>query len=322
MNLNEIRQKYSILTSGYFIEPQQLYHYTSPFGLEGILSKRSLFFTDSQFLNDYSERMEIYDFLKKAIREVDSSKNPTLYSTMKNHIENTETSQNESSSEIQNDTNFRFFVASFCLDADNLSMWNYYTKTPNSYGYNICFDWHMLQKALWDDTMIRKLNPVDYKNNGFKVLGFNMYGFVIYDDETKLKHLVELITDILEHKEPSEFPQNPIEIFKEIVRSLSLFFKNKAFSKENEYRFVIVSRNKELNSFRRENPENNLYTFRLCNGLFLPYINAPIIRSGTVEKVTVSPSVQQEIAMQGLEYFLFHNGYCPRVTKSEIPLRY
>ena len=38
-----------------------LFHYTSPEGLKSILSTRTLYFTDSQFLNDYREKVNIND---------------------------------------------------------------------------------------------------------------------------------------------------------------------------------------------------------------------------------------------------------------------
>jgi len=323
MTLRELRGKYSILTSGYFVKPQKLYHYTSPEGLKGILTNRSLFFTDSQFLNDKNECRDIYCFLKMAIKEVGAAKNQELFSAIKEFALDAEKTPEYLGSEIQNTSIFRFFVASFCLDSDNLSMWNYYTKTPNSYGYNICFDWHMLQRAIWDNELLRELSPVNnYGDGGFEVPYFNMYGSVIYDDEAKIKILTELIHDILNCEEETIFPQNPMEIFEKLIRGLGLFFKNKAFTNEKEYRFVIVSRNKELCDYEQKHPDSDLYDYRLMNGILLPYVNAPILCPGSVEKVVVSPGVQQEIAIQGLEYFMFHNGYCPRVEKSDIPLRY
>ena len=37
--------------------PSRRYHYTSPEGLMGILKTRTFFFTDSQFLNDFREKL-------------------------------------------------------------------------------------------------------------------------------------------------------------------------------------------------------------------------------------------------------------------------
>lgn len=40
------------------------YHYTSPEGLMGIFKTRTFYFTDSQFLNDFREKININDELK------------------------------------------------------------------------------------------------------------------------------------------------------------------------------------------------------------------------------------------------------------------
>ena len=39
------------------------YHYTSPEGLRGILQSRTFYFTDSQFLNDFREKININEEL-------------------------------------------------------------------------------------------------------------------------------------------------------------------------------------------------------------------------------------------------------------------
>ena len=40
------------------------FHYTSPEGLMGILKTRTFFFTDSQFLNDFREKININEELE------------------------------------------------------------------------------------------------------------------------------------------------------------------------------------------------------------------------------------------------------------------
>ena len=43
------------------VENRNIYHYTSPTGLNGIVSYHTLRFTDRNFLNDYSEGRYVID---------------------------------------------------------------------------------------------------------------------------------------------------------------------------------------------------------------------------------------------------------------------
>jgi len=44
-----------------------VYHYTSPEGVIGILKNREIFFTDSEYLNDYEERLGIRKVLERTL---------------------------------------------------------------------------------------------------------------------------------------------------------------------------------------------------------------------------------------------------------------
>ena len=53
--------------------PEIIYHYTSSGGLHGILSSGILYFTDSLFLNDRSERKNFYQMLERYLGEGESA---------------------------------------------------------------------------------------------------------------------------------------------------------------------------------------------------------------------------------------------------------
>lgn len=52
--LNTLMEKY------FAYDDAMIYHYTSPFGLEGILKEKELWFTKSDYLNDSTEMNYIF----------------------------------------------------------------------------------------------------------------------------------------------------------------------------------------------------------------------------------------------------------------------
>ena len=113
------------------------YHYTSPEGLMGIFKTRTFYFTDSQFLNDFREKININDELKLFWKE--NQKNYDI--KFVNLIKNIRVTQYEDNSfsyiDNHNETMCRYFVLSLSMNEDSLTMWKYYSKNGEYNGYCI-----------------------------------------------------------------------------------------------------------------------------------------------------------------------------------------
>ena len=113
------------------------FHYTSPEGLKGILETRTFHFTDSQFLNDYHEKLNINDELETFWKNNRAKYDKNFASLLKDiRVEKYE------------DTGFsfldtgkmntcRYFVFSMSEKSDSLTMWKYYAKRKDYEGYCI-----------------------------------------------------------------------------------------------------------------------------------------------------------------------------------------
>lgn len=122
------------LTFGEDVKALPVFHYTSIGGLQGILSRKALRFTNIKYLNDKDETLAGLDSIVK---------------------ENgfSEEQREKFRSSILN-CGTQTFLCCFSLDGDSLPMWNYYTKEINNQGFNIAFDSKELVES------ILKNNPI------------------------------------------------------------------------------------------------------------------------------------------------------------------
>lgn len=105
-----------------------IFHYTSIGGLDGILSNKTLRFTNIRYMNDKDEISAGIKSLEKKLAALGvQQKSPSL---------------EDLSDEKQ------VFVCCFSLNGDSLPMWYYYTKDINSQGYNIEFDSKQLVQSI------------------------------------------------------------------------------------------------------------------------------------------------------------------------------
>lgn len=277
-------------------------HYTSPEGLKAILSSEQLWFSNAKFLNDKSEVNYIYSILPKTPDPYDLLLDEKLFKYIRAITD----------SFLENDTcdiddicinPTDFYVASFSTESDNLELWNYYTKTSDSVGYNIQFCQPAFEEA--------------EKSKCYKFIS----GLVIYDFNTQQK----LIRDILNeynnlYKEYKEEIENStiskLNFLKQLIEILELhnmFFKHNAFENEKEFRCVI---------YYVKNYDQASLDFRIVNGIFLPYLKINFDKT-LVTAITISPANDQELLKESLEFYLrqkdYHNVH---IYNSRIPKRY
>ncbi|TCK98016.1 DUF2971 family protein [Natranaerovirga hydrolytica] len=279
-----------------------IYHYTSPVGLKEIIAHNSLWFTHYKFLNDRSEKYYCFDLFKRCIEREKSELKKTFYNTILSHIS---VDGNLNYEAFYNEADYYpdYYVASFSLNSNSLSMWNYYTKTTNKTGYNISFKSKELINSLENKSFYR------YKVN--------------YNTEEQLKEIMKYI-----YAFNNAWDSNRSEIFLKWLRYLlldliditSLRFKHPAFANEEEFRIVY----KVDENNREKIGKEELLEFRESNGIIVPYLNVRFDKN-SIGAVKISPTQQEEIAKEGLLMMLRSMGYNHLtnrdITTSDIPLR-
>lgn len=116
------------MTRNYDDNSGLIYHYTSPAGLLGILETRSIWLSDTQFLNDLSEVRYAAELVCKQLEDVDQE--------LMERIE-----RNYLGDDLNLPLETFPYVASFCKSDDLLSMWRSYGADGVSIGFDrACLD--------------------------------------------------------------------------------------------------------------------------------------------------------------------------------------
>lgn len=268
-----------------------LYHYTSVYGIEGILKKREFWVSHSDFLNDKTERKYAINLLINILEnklEGFSGKKEWI-DTILNNI---------------NDIDFPIYVLSFCQNKDSNLMWSNYS---NNDGYNLVFDLSTFRT----DFKILDVNVEDsvatYKSK------------VIYDKKIHKEAISEIADDYIEmikNYSGIDYESRLIK-FHNLHLSfqiLSAFFKDECFQQEEEHRFILVP------AFA----DNLAYHCRVANGAFIPYTRIGF-ESNLIKGITVGPKNKMDISEEGLKSFLTLNGFDSKdieIKRSNIPYRY
>ena len=277
-----------------------IYHYTSVNGLKSILENKTLWLSEISFMNDESEIKYTFNLV---CYYLDSVKK---YSTeFKNSIKKwLDILVNTYSKEVK----YGYYVMSFSLNSDSLPIWTYYTKNPNSAGFNVEFD---------------KDNIIEVVKNHSMMFGC-IHGLVLYNKTRQKKAIKKVLDKYYEIylKSPDEealnAPKNAsiLEAVNDLLL-LSLFFKSSYFKNEEEYRIVIRTLQFKEKQFININ-------FRISNGILTPFLEVSFKDKPEIIKgVTISPTQKSPLVERGLSDFLIAKKYKDvNISKSKIPLRY
>ncbi len=293
--------------------PETIYHYTSASGLRGILSSGILFFTDSQFLNDRSERKNFYQLLADRLK----GWVPDMKEVLEHRYFGRQSSvlRSLSMAEPADQGASRYFVLSCSQEKDSLPMWNYYTRGARAAGYNIHFSTRALVKQLQEHPLIQRINCQP------RIL----CGRVIYEDKEKelgLEGLLQEISQKWREKQDERYREELLLRADLAFEKMSLFYKDQAFAHEKEIRIVIPSDNRQIHSLSEDNDESP-YRFREVRGAQVPYLALDVLEKGTaITGVTAGPALDEEIAVKGVEYMLYCYGFPQTCKVSAVPLRY
>ena len=299
---------------------ERKFHYTSPEGLRGILETRTFFFTDSQFLNDFREKININDeldvFWATTKKEYDKAFRDLLSKIRVEEYEDSGYSYILNRSERK----CRYFVLSLSTDGDSLSMWKYYAKNNSYDGYCIgLFDYALMDE--WIDRV-----------SGVSVIA-SMVEYFSEDKQRIIKEAVDRLYTIWKSYEITDLLNGKIR--KEFVSWLSvqaLFFKDECFVDERETRYVAIAPVDSLKNlqYTYKGKTYKMYDFRFVNGVLTPYIKMPFSiwnqeTCWAIDHIGIGPSANVHQKEAGLLQFIrsldYNMEFC-EIVKSKIPVRY
>lgn len=273
---------------------KMVYHYTASAGLMGILKNEELFFTDSDFLNDRSEKKLVLSafesVLEDASVELEDAFALALQQGYHNSIETLSADRTH-------------YVFSASCNPDSLPMWNYYAKGAAFEGYNIGFDPFALAGRL----RCRSISC--------------LFGRVLYDTSEMKRRIVILLSNCnaLWTRYSGARRRERIRAFAlESLVHMAVFCKKECFCNEEEYRFAVPM----------PRDADAALDFRTVRGCLIPYIRVKYgdeSPSTLIRSINISPLFGSELYRAGVERLLNKLGYDPdsvSVSTSAIPLRY
>lgn len=314
---------------------KSIFHYTSIGGLQGILSNKTLRFTNIKYMNDKDEIFAGLDSILKELEPSDENRNKLCSAFMNNGTQT--------------------FVCCFSLEDDSLPMWNYYTKEVNNQGYNIEFDNEKLIESILRNNPLLDGCEIAFGNVDYSKDNDSEYSRMIIDgimlsmklliskflmavkggsvkrssniDETVLKDLEEKISQYKIKQELSELPicsYNGKNCSFENTTSESFlyFIKRYCFRQEKEFRIVISVPDKQLSKMANA----GVYRFRISNGVLIPYLELKFSEK-VVKSLTISPTVQSDLVEQSIQDFMHYCDYdihdfSTFIKRSKVPVRF
>jgi len=269
-----------------------MFHYTDANGLIGIIGGKSFWATDMRFLNDSMEVEAGIKGLTKLCKDY-----LERFEKSKNIVESTSCQIYELIPEFVNN-NLRkrsLYTVSFSKSEDNLRQWMAYCP-PNA-GYCIKFNKEKLlinPGAEREKGVVARVQDVEYSSN-------------------YLEELISLKTIAKEVKKISEKKIDQNSYLISLTNDLlfgSCAMKNNEFHDEKETRLIIQS------NLIKSNPGK----FRVKSGVIVPYFEYPV-DVDSIEEITIGPSLNRELAKQGLQDFLERNKINCEIKFSNCSLR-
>lgn len=286
----------------------QVSHYTSPFGLEGILKSKSIRFTEFSVLNDGSEGEMIYKCIDFCLEKLKGKLSKEFYEAVAGAIL-FDKDYSKWTKYIES-TCYNYFVACFCEKKDSLPMWNYYTKTKDSLGYSIVFDF----KIIFDNLIY----------NGFDDLEIQCFK-VDYNYDSHEEIITKLLLKTNEYWKNTKNIENKgqlINEFNNFIEYLKLCFKNDGFISEDEVRFVIRIENELFKKNMKYANGDEMVKLQYANGIYKPYIELDFGGSNAIKEIVVSPTIRDSASKNSVKFLLDKYDIKADVTISRIPLMY
>ncbi|MCI1029622.1 DUF2971 domain-containing protein [Pantoea dispersa] len=267
----------------------KIYHYTDLNGLKGILERKCFWATHYSFLNDSQEIEHGIRCINNTLDHINGELSAELVKTLRETVRFFKESSSKHAYNI-----------SFCLEPDLLSMWRGYGNTQK---VSLEFDNFDLFSAA-DST-----NKIIYDKK------------VIYTEENSTTDAMAEIIEFFkrEHVLTALEKGGVDELLQAITfaQLLPPFFKNKHFSEEQEYRYVIYAENK-LNDVK----------IRTSDKKVTPYLELKMHEKSTfagclpLKGVKIGPGQNSDELKKGIQFMLDVYGFKDvKITTSEVSYR-
>jgi len=266
-----------------------LYHYTRQSGLLGIIGRKEIWATHTQYLNDRREYLhalglvheEIFDLLVSSREE-----SRVILEQMKNGISGIES--------------MNVCVCSFSEDRDSLSQWRAYSSGPSGFAIGFSGDFlaEVAEAKQW------YLAPCIYEPDQQRVL---------------IRALVEEVFEQnVERRDANEAEQDHLPLGGNLGAYLHRYaplLKDYSFRGEKEWRAIS----------RPLSCMYELFDFREGNSMLIPYYRLPLIdkkKNFRVHEVVVGPTPNEQQSQRSVKSFLVRHGFeeVP-VELSSVPYR-
>ena len=272
----------------------EIYHYTSPEGLDGILfnERVSPCFRFSRFdvLNDKSEGCDILDVYGRVVKQLFDEKkiSKEFYEDVKevsfndryvfayNTGKTREIGTGREVDDILLDSKKgKVYLCCFSKNKDSLPMWNYYLKNETYLGYNIGII------TSFFETEKNKSHKDGYLLDWFEV---------VYDEEEKEKILTELILGLfgvyinLKDEHDKKYVKDRVVSF---VNKYRFIFKRECFRHEEEIRIILIIPDGKFEEAQEQKVFEVYY--RNVKNYIVPYILYENIPKFSVQRITIGP---------------------------------
>lgn len=269
---------------------EKIYHYTTIDALISIISRKELWVTKWDYLNDIDELKVALDVCIAVLKE--ENVKPEIIKAVEKRV-----------NEILNgsDLSNSYYICSFSCDDDSQLLWSNYS---NYDGVNLEIDFAKFVENLNHNMLWHGLVNYDFESQK-ECLRKTFYDeFIDIDDYGKIKSLKEI--NRLQSKEYEML----ITHMSVICELYSMFFKRSCFKGENEYRFVFSLDKKQEICFRNK------------NRMVIPYIKKGVESVDFITRITIGPTNQIDITAKGIGELLHYYQRDVDIVKSKIPLRF
>ena len=270
--------------------PPNLFHYTNPAGLHGILTDREIWATSIHYLNDSSE----------FLHAVEIARYQTILAEDRMEDELQKLAIGEMRSRLKKINHQRVFVVSFSEDSDRLSQWRAYCGEG---GYSIGFD----SKALISRSEMSR---------------FSLHK-CIYDKKLQEQTVQDAINWCIKplmdrrrfkNHQPQKLCDRIALFFVLLIAHLAPLLKHPGFEEEKEWRLVSSV------------PFSTEYQirYRPTDSILIPYFAYQLCESNEalpIDSIVVGPTRATELSIRSLKGFLKSQNIDAAVLESEVPFR-
>lgn len=267
-----------------------LYHYTSGTGLIGILEADQVWASSIHGLNDSKELSHTVDLAKEIIRE-------TLNTT---GVEGDNNFLYAFSQLLDSISKISLYISCFSTAGDSLSQWRGYC--PPGFGYSIGFDGYELEKE--SSAQGFKLKHCTYNHETQKK--------IISDWATR--NIAKMLPGLrLNAKIADEYVRSTNSALIDEFMEFAPYFKDRAFSDENEWRLVAIV------------PSNdNRLKVRASKSMLIRYLPIRLNlhpKSTIIWDIKVGPTPHPDLASNAITHYFNKTFMRGGISCSKIPYR-